>query len=163
MASKAEDRLEAALAPVASSHGLELVAVELAGAKHRPIVRVYVDKDGGITLDDVAEANAWIDTALDALGEPAGPYTLEVSSPGIERPLRKPADFRRFTGSKAEVRTTAPLDGRKQFTGVIASADEEAVTLDVDGAEVRLPYDNVSKARLRVDIDFKEEGSASRT
>ncbi len=162
MASKAEERIEAALEPVAASHGLELVAVELTGAKHRPIVRVFLDKDGGITLDAVAEANAWVGEALDELAEPAGPYTLEVSSPGIERPLRKASDFRRFAGSKADVRTIAPMDGRKQFTGVITSADEDVFTLDVDGAEVRLPYDGVSKARLRVDIDFKEEGSGKR-
>ena len=162
MAAKAVDRIETALEPVAASNGLELVAVELAGAKHKPIVRVYLDKEDGITLDEVAEANAWVGEALDALGEPAGPYTLEVSSPGIERPLRKAADFQRFAGSRAEVRTFAARDGRKQYTGTISSADAEAVTLDVDGAEVRLAYDDVSKARLTVDIDFNDEGSGSK-
>ncbi len=162
MAGKAEERIEAALAPVLATHGLELVAVELAGAKHLPVVRVFIDKEGGVTLDDVADANPWVSEALDRLGEPSGPYTLEVSSPGIERPLRKPADYARFAGSRAEVRTIAPVDGRRQFTGAISSADEQAVTLDVDGTEFRLPYANVSKARLRVDIDFKEEGSGKR-
>lgn len=162
MASTTIDRIEAALEPAAASRGYELVAVEMFGTGRRSVVRVYVDKEGGITLDDVAEANAWVGETLEDLGQPSGPYTLEVSSPGIERPLRKPADFRRFEGQRAEVRTKTPVDGRKQFTGTIASAEDDAVTLDIDGAAVRLPYDNLSKARLRVEIDFREEGSGSK-
>lgn len=161
MATKAIDRIEAALEPVAASNGLELVAVELGGVKHRPVVRVFLDKDGGISLDEVAGANAWVSETLDTLGEPAGAYTLEVSSPGIERPLRRAADYRRFVGSRAEVRTMIARDGRKQFTGRIVSADDEAVTLDVDGGESVLRYDDISKAHLKVDIDFKDEGGGS--
>ncbi len=162
MATKTTERIEAALEPAAASHGLELVAVELGGAKHRAVVRVFLDKEGGITLDEIAESNEWIGETIDELGEPSGAYVLEVSSPGIERPLRKPRDFQRFVGQRAEVRLTAPLEGRRQFTGTIEAADDEAVTLDVDGTRVRLPYDNLSKARLRVDIDFRDEGSGSK-
>lgn len=162
MATKAEQRIEQALEPVTASHGFELFGVELGGVKHKPIVRVLIDREGGITLDQVAESNAWIAEVIDELGEPSGAYVLEVSSPGIERPLRKPEHFQRYQGSRAEVRTTAPIDGRKQFTGVIVSADEAQVTLDVDGAEVSLPYDSLSKARLRVDIDFRDEGSGGK-
>jgi ribosome maturation factor RimP len=162
MATKASDRVEAALEPIAASHGYEVVAVELGGAKHRPVVRVFLDKEGGITLDEVAEANAWVGEAIDELGEPSGPYLLEVSSPGIERPLRKAADFQRFAGQRAEVRLMAPMEGRRQFTGTIETADGDAATLDVDGTRVRLPYDTMSRARLRVDIDFHDEGSGSK-
>jgi ribosome maturation factor RimP len=162
MALAAEARIEAALEPVTASHGLELVAVELGGVKHRPVVRVLLDKEGGITLDEVAAANEWVGAALDELGEPSGAYTLEVSSPGIERPLVKPRDFQRFLGSRAEVRMVAPFEGRRQFTGTIEAADDEAVTLDVDGSTVRLPYDNLSRARLRVEIDFSDEGTGSK-
>lgn len=161
-AGKMADRLEATLAPLAEEHGLELVAVEVAGAPRLPVVRVYLDREGGIDIDTVAEANAWVSAALDELGEPAGPFTLEVSSPGIERPLRKPADFRRFLGSRAEAKTTRPIDGRRQFTGTISEADDDAFTLDVDGTMFRLEYDNLSRARLRVDIDFRDEGSGSK-
>lgn len=161
-AGKMADRLEATLAPLAEEHGLELVAAEVAGAPRLPVVRVYLDREGGIDIDTVAEANAWVSAALDELGEPAGPFTLEVSSPGIERPLRKPADFRRFLGSRAEAKTTRPIDGRRQFTGTISEADDDAFTLDVDGTMFRLEYDNLSRARLRVDIDFRDEGSGSK-
>lgn len=161
-AGKMAERLEATLAPLAEEHGLELVAVEVAGAPRLPVVRVYLDREGGIDIDTVAEANAWVSAALDELGEPAGPFTLEVSSPGIERPLRKPADFRRFLGSRAEAKTTRPIDGRRQFTGTISEADDDAFTLDVDGTMFRLEYDNLSRARLRVDIDFRDEGSGSK-
>lgn len=161
MATRVE-RIETALDPIVSSHGLELAAVELAGAGQKPIVRVFLDRSGGITLDEIAEANTWIGEAIDALGEPAGPYLLEVSSPGIERPLRKPGDFARFCGQRAEVRTLQAHDGRKRFTGTITAADDEAVTLDVDGETVRLPYDGMSRARLRVDIEFADEGIGSK-
>jgi ribosome maturation factor RimP len=161
MATKAIERIEAALEPVAASHGMELVAAELGGTARRPVVRVFLDKDGGVMLDDIASANEWVGETLDELGEPKGSYLLEVSSPGIERILRKPTDFRRFTGSKAEVRLKAPLDGRKQFTGIIAVAEDDTFTLDVDGAPVRLAYDDLSKAHLKVDIDFHDEGTGS--
>jgi ribosome maturation factor RimP len=138
------------------------VAVEVAGAPRLPVVRVYLDREGGIDIDTVAEANTWMSAALDELGEPTEPFTLEVSSPGIERPLRKPADFRRFIGSRVEAKTSRPIDGRKQFTGTISEAGDDAFTLDVDGTMFRLEYDSLSRARLRVDIDFRDEGSGSK-
>ncbi len=161
-AGKMADRLEATLAPLAEEHGLELVAVEVASAPRLPVVRVYLDREGGIDIDTVAEANTWMSAALDELGEPTEPFTLEVSSPGIERPLRKPADFRRFIGSRVEAKTSRPIDGRKQFTGTISEAGDDAFTLDVDGTMFRLEYDSLSRARLRVDIDFRDEGSGSK-
>jgi ribosome maturation factor RimP len=155
-------RIEQALAPLAAEHGVELWTVEMAGVARRPVVRVFLDKEGGIGSEDLTEANRWIGAALDELGVPAGPFVLEVSSPGIERALRGPQDYVRYTGSKAEVKLAAPVAGRKTFTGTITGTDEEALTLDVDGSPVRLPYDDVSRARLRVDLDFEDEGSGNK-
>ena len=153
MSTEVEARLEATLAPAALSHGLELVAVELAGGHGHPILRVFLDKEGGIGLDEICEANSWISAFLDE-SEPFGEsYTLEVSSPGIDRPLRKLGDFERFRGSIAQLKTR-PLDGRTRFTGTIDDVTDDAIALDVDGELVRIPFSDVRHARLKAEVDF---------
>jgi len=152
------ERLEAQLTTVAEEHGLELVAVELAGADHQPIVRVFLDRDGGIDLDAVCAANAWVSDELDSISELSGPYTLEVSSPGIERPLRKLSDFQRFVGQTATLKTR-PVDGRSAFTGTIHAVEGEDILMTVDGTQYRVPSAAIKKAKLKVDIDFEKEGS----
>lgn len=152
------ERIEAQLTPVAESNGLELVAVELAGAEHQPIVRVFLDRDGGIDLDAICEANSWVSERLDGLPELTGAYTLEVSSPGIERPLRKLSDFERFAGQRVAMKTK-PVDGRSAFTGTIDAVDGEDVLITADATQYRVPLASVKKARLKVDIDLQEEGS----
>jgi ribosome maturation factor RimP len=148
-----EERLEAALTPAANSHGLELVAVELAGAHAQPILRVFLDKEGGIVLDEICEANEWVSALLDEAEPFDGPYTLEVSSPGIDRPLRKLEDFERFAGSTATLKTRS-IDGRTRFTGIIESVQDDVVILDVDGEPVRIPFGHVRNARLKGEVDF---------
>ena len=159
MASDARKRMEAALAPLAEEHGVELWEVEMGGVARRPVVRVFLDREGGVTCDDLTTANTWIGDALDQLGAPAGPFVLEVSSPGIDRTLRGPADYVRFSGEKAEVKLREAMDGRKTFTGTISGSTDDSVTLDVDGTPVTLPYDGISKARLRPDVSIDDEGS----
>lgn len=151
---KLEERLRVLLEDDAAGHGLELVAVEVVGAQRNPTVRVYLDKDGGIDLDAITEANRWISEALDADEVLTGAFTLEVSSPGIERPLARPADFVRFKGALAKVRTSAPVDGRSSFTGTIVSADDDTVVLEADGVTHRVPIAAIAKAHLKVDIEF---------
>lgn len=152
------ERLEAQLAPRAEENGLDLVAVELAGADHEPIVRVYLDRDGGIDLDAICAANSWVTQELDDMPELSDTYTLEVSSPGIERPLRKLSDFQRFAGQTVELKTR-PIDGRSKFTGTIDGVDGEDVLVSADGTQHRVPSAAIKKAKLKVDIDFEEEGS----
>jgi ribosome maturation factor RimP len=159
MASDVRTRIHTALTPLAAEHGLELWDVELAGVGRRPVVRVFLDREGGVTCDDLTTANTWIGDALEQLGAPAGPFVLEVSSPGIDRTLRGPADYVRFAGEKAEVKLSEAMNGRKTFTGTISTSDADAVTLDVDGTPVRLPHDGISKARLRPDVTIDDEGS----
>lgn len=151
-------RLAEALEPEAASHGLELVAVEVAGAQKNPIVRVYLDREGGINLDAVAEANEWVGEIVEH--EITDSFTLELSSPGIERPLAKLSDFERFTGNDAIVQTKRPIDDRRKFSGRIARVEGEDVVMDVDGTEHRIPHEAITKARLRVEIDFGQERSS---
>lgn len=154
------DRIEALLTPIAEREGFELVAVETAGATKRPVVRVYLDREGGIDIDAIVAANRWVSEALDAEDPVSGPYELEVSSPGIDRPLRKIADFERFAGGKAVVKTT-PLEGRSTFTGTISGTDGDVVLLDADGQTFRIPVAAISKAHLKGDVDFNTKGAGN--
>ncbi|MDF1542486.1 MAG: ribosome maturation factor RimP [Anaerosomatales bacterium] len=153
MSTELEAHLEEALAPAALSHGFELVAVELAGGHGHPILRVFLDKEGGIGLDDICEANSWVAALLDEREPFERAYTLEVSSPGIDRPLRKLGDFERFQGSTAMLKTR-PLDGRTRFTGTIRGVADDVIALDVDGKTVRIPFSDVRNARLKGEVDF---------
>jgi ribosome maturation factor RimP len=152
------DRLFEQLAPLAERHGLELVATEVCGPHGSPIVRVYLDTQGGIDLDTITHANRWISEAIDADPPVGGPYILEVSSPGVERPLRRREDFARFQGERAAVKTLWPLEGRRRFTGLIAAVDDENVVLDLDDGMVGIPLDAIAKANLKPDMDFGDDG-----
>ncbi len=149
--------LTSLLEPLAETEGLELVAVEVVGERRAPIVRILLDREGGITIDAIAEASHWIVETLDGVRDlPAG-YTLETSSPGIDRPLRKLSDFERFIGSKAKVTTRQLIGRRKQFTGTIVAVVDDAIHMDVDETEYTIPFAEVDKARLRAEIDFDRE------
>lgn len=152
-------RLAETIEPLATSHGLELVAVEVAGGKDAPIVRVFLDREGGLDLDAVAEAGRWVSELFDEHDWIPGAYTLEVSSPGIERPLTKLEHFERFAGSDAVVQTTDAIGGRRKFTGRILRVEGDDVVLDIDGTEHHIPHRLIGKARLRVEIDFGQEGT----
>lgn len=145
---------------LASEHGLELVMVELAGAKGNPLVRIYLDRPGGIGIDDIASANTWVKAELDAMPEFARGYSLELSSPGIERPLCKRADLERFAGQEASVSTSAEIDGRRRFTGTLGGVEGQDVLLVAGGTTIRIPLAAITKARLRPEIDFGNERKA---
>lgn len=147
------DELMALLEPLAGSHGLELVAAEVAGGHKHQVVRVYLDREGGIDIDAIAEANEWVSAALDGVSRLGGPYTLEVSSPGIERILRKRDDFARFAGERVGVQLTQPVDGRSKLTGVLVGLDGDDVVIEVDGKEHRVALGAIERARLKVDFD----------
>jgi ribosome maturation factor RimP len=151
-------KLAGLLGPLAAEAGMELHAVEVAGPVRTPIVRVYLDREGGIDIEAIAQANSWIKEALDALPETAAGYDLEVSSPGIERPLVTAEHYLRYLGSQAKITTCEPLDGRKSFTGTIAGFEDDEVVLDTGETTHRIPLGSVDKARLRVEIDLNKEG-----
>jgi len=150
-------RLYDALEPEAQARGLELVAVEQAGGRGMPVIRVLLDREGGIDLDAVSAANSWVSAIIDAEDPFASPYTLEVSSPGVDRPLTKLADFARFTGEVATLKV-AGAGPRTAWTGEIVTVEDDNVVISVDGEPVSVPYSSIVKARLKGVVDFKGKG-----
>jgi ribosome maturation factor RimP len=147
------DRLSGVLtAPLAAS-GLDVEAIDLTPAGKRRLLRVAVDKDGGVTLDDIAEATREVSRLLDesdVMGE--HPYTLEVTSPGTDRPLTLPRHWRRNRGRLVKVSCT---DGRT-LTGRITDTGEDHAVLDVDGTPQELPLAQVAKAKVQIEFNRKE-------
>lgn len=150
------------LEPMASDHGLELVAVEIVGHAGSPVVRVLLDSTGddGIGIDAIQSANAWVSDALDEADLIATSYTLEVSSPGIERPLRKRGDWERFSGRDATIKASRPVDGKKTITGRIEGLDGDDVLIATDGSTIRVPLDAIRKANLKFNFGSSDEGKS---
>ena len=154
MANKAEMLIEE-LEPLAAEHELELVTVEIAGTRKNPVLRVYMDTlAGGITLDQLAEAEEWVDAKIEELDPFEDAYTLEVSSPGIDRPLRKRGDDDRFAGEEA---TLTLKHGKAHGTLKGIEGDEVVLTSD-DGEETRVAFDDIKKANIIGRIDFSGRG-----
>ncbi|MBS5449808.1 MAG: ribosome maturation factor RimP [Coriobacteriia bacterium] len=152
---KANDIL-AALEAVAGEQGLDIVDVEVAGPASHPIVRVRIDtldEQGTIDMNEVVALTPWVSDVVEGLDPFPGSYELEVSSPGLDRPLRRERDFARFIGERAEVRASHPVEDRTKGTGVIAAVEDGVVTLSVDGAEWHIPVSDVSRAQLKPDFD----------
>ncbi|MDP2300766.1 MAG: ribosome maturation factor RimP [Coriobacteriia bacterium] len=153
MSTALTDELTAHLEPLAAGHGLDLVAVEIVGGHRSMVVRVYLDREGGIDIETVARANSWVAEALDGMRSLSGPYTLEVSSPGLDRILRTRRDFERFNGQCAVLHTSRPLGGRSRFTGELAGLENDDVVIVIDGQELRVPLDAIERARLKPEFD----------
>lgn len=137
----------AVIEPLLAPSGLEIADVELVGEGHGKTLRVYVDRPGGVDLDAIAQATRIISIALDAADPITGRYTLEVSSPGLERRLRRPAEFVRFIGTPISVKTAIPLDGARRFRGTLLSADEQGIVLETQGAHRRIEFEEINEAR----------------
>jgi ribosome maturation factor RimP len=138
------DELFDQLQPVMAAARLELVDVELRSG----ILLVTVDRDGGVDLEALTDANRAVSTLLDELDPIPGHYTLEVSSPGVERTLRTPAHFMKAVGETVTVKTRPQVPGDRRLRGVLVAADEDGLTLEVDGgASVPLSYSDIDKAR----------------
>ena len=135
--------------PVVESMGYELVGVEFLGAGGYGTLRVYIDRDSGVSLDDCAAISHQISGILDVEEPIKQAYDLEISSPGIDRPLFKLADFERFAGKTARVKLAVGLLGRKNFRGKLQGvADSKLVTIEVDGEIFDLPYADIARANL---------------
>jgi len=152
--SQVEDRVRAIAERVASDHGLELVHAEVAGPENKPIVRIFVDKPQGVTHEDCSAVSIHLGTILDVEDFIHASYTLEVSSPGLERGLYKRADFERFAGSNAKMKTRQPIDGQRNFRGRLLGVDGDDVLFeDRTSGPVRVPLDSITKANLEVDVN----------
>jgi ribosome maturation factor RimP len=146
------DTIAQALAPAVAGCGLELYDVEVSGSGRARILRVMVDRDGGVDLDAIADATQAVSPLLDAPPLDAvitGPYALEVSSPGLERPLRTPAHFARAVGETVTVKIRPDGEhGARRVRGVVTAADDSGFDLAVDDGSVeRVGYDEVGQAR----------------
>jgi len=141
------------LEPSVAALGFELVSVELVGSGNDRTLRVYIDHPDGITVDDCADVSRQVSAVLDVEDPISGTYVLEVSSPGLDRPLVKPADFERFAGSLVKVRTHEPVLGRKNFTGLLSEAAGDNVVVEVDGEPYEISLANIERARLVPDLD----------
>jgi ribosome maturation factor RimP len=150
-----EALLEVLQEPLAQA-GLDLEAVEISVAGRRSLVRVFVDQDGGVTLDDIADATHLVSDVLDnadVLGD--SPYTLEVTSPGTDRPLTLARHWKRNADRLVKV---TPHNG-DPFTGRVLEAGEEAATLDVDGSSREIPYADVAQARVELEFNRRRAGA----
>jgi len=147
-------KIRALLEPSVESLGYELVHIEFAGSGGN-ILRLYIDAPGGIEVDDCASVSRQVSLILDVEDPVKNAYTLEVSSPGLDRPLVKPAHFQQFAGEKAKIVMHTHVLGRRRFTGKLIEADEEQVVLESDGESYDLPYDLMESARLEPDFGSK--------
>ncbi|MBZ5580354.1 MAG: ribosome maturation factor RimP [Acidobacteriia bacterium] len=149
MASKIEEIAQR----VADSEGLEVVEVEVKGGGAQRLVRISIDKPAGVTHADCELVSHQVGTILDVEEVvPGGRYTLEVSSPGVERKLVKPQDYERFQGKKAKITLRDEIDGRRHWEGTLAGLADGAVALDIgSGKTIRFPFEQVQKANLKFD------------
>jgi ribosome maturation factor RimP len=144
------DRVESlagVIEPVLTPLDLELFDLELTGSGSGRILRVVVDREGGVDLDSITAATEAISPLLDAEGSLAGPFALEVSSPGLERPLRRPDHYRRAVGAVVSVKTRDAQGAAHRRRGVVTAADDDGFVLEVDGAPERIAYADVTQAR----------------
>ncbi|MEM9201718.1 MAG: ribosome maturation factor RimP [Actinomycetota bacterium] len=137
------DRVRELVAPVVADVGAELYDVEFNGG----VLRILVDREGGIDIDSIKTISKSSSRILDDADPIPGRYTLEVSSPGLERPLRLREHYDRAVGELVKIKTFADVDGSRRFTGTLVGADDNGFVLEVDGEPMSFGYDNVSKAR----------------
>jgi ribosome maturation factor RimP len=152
------ERVRAAAGRVTADGALELVDVEIQKAGGKQLVRLFVDKPGGIGLDDLQSVSEEVSAILDAEDPIAGSYTLEVSSPGLDRPLKTEADYRRFVGRLAKVSSYELVDGQRHWTGRIVACEDGVLTLNLENetAGARIPCTKIAHGRL--EVEFPQQG-----
>jgi ribosome maturation factor RimP len=146
--SKKVETLTAMLAPAVEAVGFELWGLEFFQQGRRSVLRLYIDGAEGVGVDDCAVVSHQVSGVLDVEDPIAGEYTLEVSSPGWDRPLFTLAQFARFNGGVASIRLASPLNGRRKYKGVIQQTTADSIELLVDGTPVSIPFASIDKANL---------------
>jgi ribosome maturation factor RimP len=154
-----KQKVEELIQPLAVSQGLELVDLEL----HRPrrgksILRLFLDREGGITLEEIARISRVVGEALDVYDLIPESYHLEVSSPGLTRQLKKPGDYQRYTGRLARLTTHHALHGKQVFRGILRGLENDEVCLQEGETVYRLPLPEIAKARLDIDMKTNLKG-----
>jgi ribosome maturation factor RimP len=148
MAAILRDRLIALIEPLLASLGYELVELEYGAGRSQGTLRIFIDKPEGIRVEDCEQVSREVSALLDVEDPIPSAYSLEVSSPGEDRVLRKREHFDRFVGSRVFIELKAPRDGRRRYTGDLLSVTDEGVVLDVDRQKVELRFAEIGKAKL---------------
>lgn len=144
-----DDELIQLINPVVADLGLECLGIEYAPSRGNSLLRIYIDHlERPITIDDCEAVSRELSAQLDVNDPISGRYTLEVSSPGLDRPLFTPAQFARFIGEKAKISLNLPVEGRRRLQGEIRAVDGDRITIEQDGVDVVVTHDNVQKARI---------------
>ena len=146
------DQLIELLGPVVSELGYELWELEYTGQSGNGLLRLYIDSDEGISVEDCERVSRAVSAAMDVADPIASNYTLEVSSPGLDRVLAKREHFVRYTGEPVRVEMSRAVGGRKRFSGMLVKVEGDAITLAMDGSTVSLPLDGIHKARLAPEV-----------
>ena len=147
-----EAKTEELLQPLVDSHGFELVDVEYVKEAGNWYLRAYIDKPGGITVNDCEDVSRAFSDILDEQDFIEDSYIMEISSPGLDRPLKKEKDFKRSLGKLVEIRTYRPIEKQKEFCGILNAYDSNSVTIDEDGTE--RTFDKKDIALIRLAIEF---------
>jgi len=150
---KVKEEVERLVLPLLEEEGMELVDIEYKMGKGRGILRLYIDKPEGVKIDDCERVSKKIDPILERSDIIGGHYFLEVSSPGLDRPLKKEKDFKRFIGRLIKVKTFSPIDNQKRFVGTLKDYKEEVVTIKTKEEKlIQIPMKNIVKANLEIEI-----------
>jgi ribosome maturation factor RimP len=152
--------VEAQVRPVVESAGLELWEATFRKEAGRMVLRVTVDREGGVDLETISQVSERLSRRLDLEDFGGGRYRLEVTSPGLERALRRRRHFERSIGEKVKVKTVEPVEGSKVHEGALVSADAEAIAIATDGGQVRVPYEDITSARTV--FEWGSDGSRKR-
>ena len=144
-----EQQLQVMLEPIVKSMGFELWGIEYISQGRHSVLCIYIESDQGITADDCAGVSHQVSSVLDVEDTISGEYTLEVSSPGMDRLLFKLAQYTAYVGEGIELRLRSPFEGRRKFKGVLKGIEGEDVVVQVDNHEYLLPYSAVEKARIQ--------------
>lgn len=146
--SNVQETISQLLEPVIERMGYELVGIEYRGNPKNSLLRIYIDKPEGVTVDDCGRVSYQVSGVLDVEDPISGRYMLEVSSPGLDRPIFKPSDYQRFAGEQIKLRLVAPLEGRRKFAGILRGLRDQHVLVEEDGVEIAVPLSQIDKANL---------------
>ena len=147
------EELNRLIEPAVEAAGYEFIGLEYVAQGRHSVLRIFIDSEQGINVDDCATVSHQVSGVLDVEDPISGQYNLEVSSPGSDRPLFKLQHFEQFLGQEAKVRCMVPVDGRRNFRGVIVAVEGEDIILGVDEDKVTIPHGNIDKARLIPDYE----------
>lgn len=153
MAELESDAIGKIIERVAARQGLELVHWETVGPRNNFVLRIYIDKPGGVNHGDCETVSNQVGTLLDVEDLIPNRYTLEVSSPGIERGLYKRADYERFAGNRVKIKMFAPINGQRNFRGTLLGISNDTVSIDTDSAgKIEIPYEQIAKANIEYEF-----------